>query len=139
MVFISDDNSEIGAHVWTNVGQMICLRLLVRLRQAKICFFSSEKTNSYVGNMFWFTIWYKCHGYFKKRNIVFALSRKFVFLQKFFLVKENKRTWYLSHLLLMYPCMISIRYLMKGTVRRFYGGGAIESSPPPPAQEYGLL
>ena len=44
MVFIFDSNSEIGAHVRSNLGYLICLLNLYISRAVKDLFYSSEKT-----------------------------------------------------------------------------------------------
>ena len=64
MVFISDGNSENGAHVGSTLWYSICLRhFRLGREQSKIVFFS-ETTYfpSCVRNMFWVTISYKYHG-----------------------------------------------------------------------------
>ena len=44
MVFILHGNSDIGAHVWSNTGYLICLRHLIRSRAVTNRIFFSEKT-----------------------------------------------------------------------------------------------
>ena len=56
-VFLSDCNSEIGAHARRIFCYLICLRHLINQEESQIVFFFSEKTNypSCVLNMFWVT------------------------------------------------------------------------------------
>ena len=64
MAFILDGNSGIGAHGWSDLGYMICLRNLFRLRAVTyiniffqiICFPSNVRT------VFGVTILYKYHA-----------------------------------------------------------------------------
>ena len=44
LVLISDGNSEIGAHVRSNLCSLVCLRHLLDREQSKIGNYSSEKT-----------------------------------------------------------------------------------------------
>ena len=62
MVIVWNGNSEIGAHLWNDLGNLICSRHLFRPRAVTtLIFFSSEKNNfpSYLRNTFWVTIQFK--------------------------------------------------------------------------------
>ena len=67
MVLILDGNSEIGAHVRSNLCYLSCLKHLIRSRIdtnrifSPIFFFTTS-----VRNLFWVTIWYKYHGLVSK-------------------------------------------------------------------------
>ena len=62
---ILDGNSEIGAHVRSNLCYLICLRHLIRPRAVGWYFILSEKTYlpSYVRNRLWVTFLCKHHVY----------------------------------------------------------------------------
>ena len=48
MVLISDGDSEISAHVWSNLYHLICLSHFIRSRAVKNTIFCSEKTFSFM-------------------------------------------------------------------------------------------
>ena len=58
MVLVLDGNSEIGAHVWSDLDYLICLRLVYIEGRHKPDLVLSEKTYfpSYVRSMLWVTL-----------------------------------------------------------------------------------